>query len=70
MRILRTHSASALRAASAACVLTVCASGAYAQSAPYKFDMGVSLGMSGYIGDANSSNPFRHPGFGYERKHC
>ena len=64
MRILRTHSASALRAASAACVLTVCASGAYAQSAPYTFDMGVSLGMSGYIGDANSSNPFRHPGFG------
>lgn len=63
MRILRTHSASALRAASAACVLTVCAAGTYAQSAPYKFDMGLNLGMSGYLGDANTSNPFRHPGF-------
>lgn len=31
--------------------------------APYKFDFGGSLGMSGYIGEANSTNPFRHPGF-------
>lgn len=31
--------------------------------APYKFDFGVGIGMSGYLGDANSSNPFRHPGF-------
>lgn len=31
--------------------------------APYKFDLGAGLGMSGYIGDVNSSNPFRHPGF-------
>ena len=31
--------------------------------APYKFDFGGSLGMSGYIGDLNSGNPFRHPGF-------
>ncbi len=31
--------------------------------APYKWDVGVSLGMSGYIGDANVANPFRHPGF-------
>ena len=29
----------------------------------YKFDAGLSLGMSGYLGDANSSNPFLHPGF-------
>ncbi len=29
----------------------------------YKFDLGVELGMSGYIGDANSSNIFRKPGF-------
>lgn len=34
-----------------------------AQTAPYKFDFGASVGMSGYIGDANSTNPFRHPGF-------
>ncbi|MCM1032333.1 MAG: DUF6089 family protein [Odoribacter sp.] len=40
-------------------------SGAYAQApvAPYKFDFGANAGMSGYIGDANSSNPFKHPGF-------
>lgn len=34
-----------------------------AQTAPYKFDFGAAVGMSGYIGDANSANPFRHPGF-------
>ncbi len=28
----------------------------------YKFDIGVSIGMSGYLGDANESNLFRHPG--------
>lgn len=41
------------------------ASNASAQSAvaPYKFDFGAGLGMSGYIGDANSTNPFKHPGF-------
>ncbi len=33
------------------------------QVAPYKFDFGGGLGMSGYIGDANSTNPFAHPGF-------
>lgn len=43
------------------------AASAVAQSsasvAPYKFDFGASMGMSGYIGDANASNPFAHPGF-------
>ncbi len=34
-----------------------------AQSAPYKFDLGVDLGLSGYIGDANRSNFLKHPGF-------
>lgn len=34
-----------------------------AQEAAYKFDMGASLGMSGYLGDANRSNLFSHPGF-------
>lgn len=36
---------------------------AQAAMAPYKWDLGASLGMSGYIGDLNSGNPFRHPGF-------
>lgn len=29
----------------------------------YKFDVGVGLGMSGYLGDANESNLYKHPGF-------
>ncbi len=40
--------------------LSVCA---VAQTAPYKFDFGANLGMSGYIGEANGSNIFKHPGF-------
>lgn len=35
----------------------------YSQSAPYKFDFGAGLGMSGYIGDANRSSLMKHPGF-------
>ena len=27
-------------------------------TAPYKFDFGGSVGLSGYIGEANASNPF------------
>ena len=44
-------------------VLSFCPVKASAQTAPYKFDFGLGVGMSGYIGDANSTNPFRHPGF-------
>ncbi len=46
-------------------LLTLSAMIASAQTpvAPYKFDFGGSLGMSGYIGEANSGFPFRHPGF-------
>ena len=51
------------RPLAAACLVCACVCGASAQSAPYKFDLGAQLGMSGYIGDANSSNIFRHPGF-------
>lgn len=29
----------------------------------YKFDIGIGAGMSGYLGDINESNMFRHPGF-------
>lgn len=28
----------------------------------YKYDFGASVGMSGYLGDANESNLFKHPG--------
>lgn len=40
--------------------------GANAQQAPYKFDLGAGLGMSGYIGDACSTPLFKHPGFTFE----
>ena len=33
------------------------------QEAKYKFDMGGQIGMSGYLGDANTSSIFKHPGF-------
>lgn len=36
---------------------------ATSQVEEYKFDIGVGLGMSGYLGDANESNMFKHPGF-------
>lgn len=37
--------------------------GAFAQEEEYKFDLGVGAGMSGYLGDVNTSNIFRRPGF-------
>ncbi len=36
---------------------------ASAQEAPYKFDIGGGVGMSGYLGDANTSSLLKHPGF-------
>lgn len=36
---------------------------AMAQEEEYKFDLGVGVGMSGYLGDVNHSNMFRRPGF-------
>ena len=33
-----------------------------AQEESYRFDIGAGLGMSGYIGDLNNSNPFKSPG--------
>jgi hypothetical protein len=38
------------------------ASKAHAQDETYKFDVGVGLGMSGYLGDVNESNMFSKPG--------
>lgn len=54
---------SLLRTIIAALVLTLTAMSGSAQSTPYKFDVGAELGMSGYIGDANRSTMFKHPGF-------
>ena len=47
----------------AAAAVSLCAVALPAQSAPYKFDIGAQLGMSGYIGDANRANMYSHPGF-------
>ncbi|MCM1451400.1 MAG: porin family protein [Clostridium sp.] len=49
----------------AAIAITAVALG-FSQSAPYKFDLGGGLGMSGYLGDANGSTVFKHPGFSVE----
>ena len=35
----------------------------FAQSTPYKFDFGGALGVSGYLGEANTSSLMKHPGF-------
>ena len=35
-----------------------------AQESTYRFDAGAGIGMTGYLGDINTSNPFAHPGFG------
>lgn len=43
---------------------TLAATSARAQEVEsYKFDIGAGLGMSGYLGDANTSNVFHKPGF-------
>ncbi|MCM1449043.1 MAG: PorT family protein [Clostridiales bacterium] len=34
-----------------------------AQEESYRFDLGAGLGMGGYLGDLNESNPFARPGF-------
>lgn len=47
----------------AAMLSVVYADKAGAQEAAYKFDLGASIGMSGYLGDANNSNFMSHPGF-------
>ncbi len=44
-------------------VLAAAVFAAAGQSAPYKFDFGASLGMTGYLGDANRSSILKHPGF-------
>lgn len=44
--------------------LMVTALDVHAQDETYKFDFGGGIGMSGYLGDANESALFKHPGFG------
>ncbi len=43
------------------CGMTVPEAGA--QETAYKFELGPALGFSGYLGDANTSNLYAHPGF-------
>ncbi|MDE6304800.1 MAG: porin family protein [Paramuribaculum sp.] len=54
-----------LRMTAVVALLVASASPAYAGKDPedsYKFDIGAWLGMSGYLGDANQSNLYSHPG--------
>jgi len=39
---------------------------AQAEDDDYRFDIGAGIGMSGYLGDANTSNLFANPGFNGE----
>lgn len=39
---------------------------AVAQESTYRYDIGGGIGMTGYLGDVNTSNPFAKPGFGGE----
>ncbi|MDE7471038.1 MAG: porin family protein [Paramuribaculum sp.] len=45
-----------------ACLMTL-PSQARDDSEAYRFDIGGGIGMSGYLGEANSSSLFSHPGF-------
>lgn len=45
--------------------MLLAASSAKAQE-DYRFDIGVGFGMSGYLGDANTANLFKHPGWDAE----
>lgn len=57
------HTLRSTRCLMAAVFAAMCICGMQAQSATYKFDLGAQIGTSGYIGEANSSNIFNHPGF-------
>lgn len=50
-----------IRRAFCSAIVALCFVGTHAQETPYKFSAGVTLGMSGYLGDA-STNLFKHPG--------
>ena len=43
-------------------VLTVASPSVKAQE-DYRYDMGIGLGMTGYLGDANTANLYRNPGW-------
>ncbi|WP_289856887.1 DUF6089 family protein [uncultured Muribaculum sp.] len=44
-------------------LLATCTKAPYAQEAAYRYEIGAGLGMSGYLGEANTSSLFKHPGF-------
>lgn len=52
--------------AATAAVTTLLSAGCHAATTDddnYRFDFGALVGMSGYLGDANESNLYAHPGF-------
>lgn len=58
---------SSLRKTLAAIIMMVafCSAGAYAQE-DYRFEFGGGVGMTGYLGDANTSNLYQNPGWDVE----
>ena len=63
MNSIRHSVLCATRGLAAVALLLLCCARMSAQSAPYKFDFGAQAGISGYIGEANTSNIFHKPGF-------
>lgn len=47
-------------------VAAVCRCSVCAQEEDYKFDLGAGVGVAGYLGDLNESNPLKSPGFSGE----
>lgn len=43
--------------------LLLSAISARAQEESYRYDIGAGIGLGGYLGDLNETNPFRRPGF-------
>lgn len=62
MEIKRINIPSVLTGIVVAMLAVLSTAGVHAQEIPYKFNAGLSVGMSGYAGDASSSL-FAHPGF-------
>ena len=63
---MKRHITSRIHGIIAAILLTVgCGVEAFSQE-DYRFDMGAGVGMTGYLGDANTANLFQSPGWDLE----
>ena len=65
MKAFNTHTLNPLRLLAPAllALLALCAPVRAAAQEDYRFDIGGGVGMTGYLGDANTANLFQHPGW-------